>query len=66
MMRKAAGVFVTVALIIALVGMWLKSPPVATKSTIAAGVEATGAISPFQLTLRNGEALPNQYYRDPF
>jgi hypothetical protein len=67
MMRKAVTVFVTIALIIALVGMWVKFAPVATKAVTAAGVEPpTGAISPFELTLKNRKALPNQYYADPF
>jgi len=66
-MRKALAVFVTMALIIALVGMWVKSAPVATESVTAVGVETpTGAISPFELTLKNRKALPDQYYADPF
>jgi hypothetical protein len=51
MMRKAVTVLVTIALIIALVGMWVKFALVATESVTAAGVEPpTGAISPFELT----------------
>ncbi len=66
-MRKAVGVFATTALIIALIGMWVRSAPVATESVTAAGVKlSTGAISPFELMSKNRKALPNQYYRDPF
>jgi hypothetical protein len=67
MMRKAIGVFVTMALIIALVGMWMRSAPVATESVAAAGVKPpTGAISPLELMSRSSKTLTNQYYRDPF
>jgi hypothetical protein len=60
-------VFATMALIIAAVAMWLSFAPVATESVTAAAVEpSTGAISPFELTLRNGKTLPHQYYADPF
>jgi hypothetical protein len=67
MMRKAIGVFATMALIVALIGMWMRFAPVATESVTAAGVQpSTGAISPFELMSRSSKALPNQYYRDPF
>jgi hypothetical protein len=67
MMRKAIGVFLTMAVIIAFVGMWMRFAPVATESVTAAGPKpSTGAISPFELTSKNRKALPNQYYRDPF
>ena len=66
-MRKTVGVFVTMALIIALMGMWVRSAPIATESVTAAGDQSsTGAISPFELMSKNHKALPNQYYRDPF
>ena len=66
-MRKALAVFVTMALIIALVGMWVKFAPIATEAVTAAGIEPlTAAISPFELTLKNRKALPDQYYADPF
>jgi hypothetical protein len=66
-MRKAVGVFLTMALIIALVGMWMRSAPVATESVTAAGVQpSTAAISPFELMSRSSKALPSQYYGDPF
>ena len=38
-MRKGAGIFATIALIIALIGIWAKFAPVGTKSVTAAGVE---------------------------
>ena len=67
MMRKAVGVFVTTALIIALIGMWVRFAPVVTESVTAAGVQpSTGTISPFGLRSKNGKVLPNQYDRDPF
>jgi hypothetical protein len=67
MMRKAIGVFLTVALIIALVGMWMRSAPVATESVTAAAAQPpAGAISPFELMSKSRKALPNQYYPDPF
>ena len=66
-MRKAVTVFVTIALIIALVGMWVKFAPVATEAVTAAGIKpSTDAISPFELMSRSSKALPNQYYRAPF
>jgi hypothetical protein len=67
MMRKTVTIFVTIPLIVALIGMWVKFAPIATEAVTAAGVEhRTGAISPFELTLNNRKALPNQYYADPF
>jgi len=65
-MHKTVGVFATLALIIAAVGMWAKFAPVATEFVTAATEPSTGAISPFELMLRNGKAIPNQYYGDPF
>jgi hypothetical protein len=67
MMRKAIGIFATMALIIALFGMWMRFAPLATQSVTAKGVKpSTGAISPSELMSRSSKALPNQYYRDPF
>ena len=66
-MRKAIGVFLTIAVIIAFVGMWMRFAPVATESVTAAAVQpSTGAISPSELMSKSDKALPNQYYRDPF
>jgi len=66
-MRKAIAVSVTTALIFALIGTSVRFGPVATRSVTAAGVQPpTGAISPIELMSKNGKALPNQYYRDPF
>jgi hypothetical protein len=39
MIRKAVGVFVTMALIIALVGTWLRFAPVTTEALTAAEVQ---------------------------
>jgi len=51
----------------ALIGMSVRFGPAATRSVTAAGVQPpTGAISPIELMSKNGKALPNQYYRDPF
>jgi hypothetical protein len=60
-------VFATMALVIAAVAVWVSFAPVATESVTAGGAEpSTGAISPFELSLKNGKALPDQYYADPF
>jgi hypothetical protein len=67
MMRKAIGVFATIALIVALVGMWMRFAPVASEPATAAGVKLpTGAISPLELMSRSSKTLPSQYHRDPF
>jgi hypothetical protein len=67
MMRKAVGVFATIALIIALIGVWMRFTPVATKSVTATGAPPSpGTISPLELMSRSSKELPNQYYRDPF
>jgi len=66
-MRKAAAIFATIALIIALIGMWAKFAPIATKSVTAAGIEpSTSSTSPFELMSRSSKALPKQYYEEPF
>jgi hypothetical protein len=66
-MRKAACLFAAIALISALIGMWAKFEPVATKSVTAARVEpSTTKTSPFELMSRRSKALPQQYYEDPF
>jgi len=62
-MRKTVGVFTTMALIIALIGIWMRSAPVATESMTAARLRpSTGPISPFELTLKDGKLLPNAYH----
>jgi hypothetical protein len=67
MMRQAVGVLATVALIAALIGIWVRLGPVATEAVTAAGVHpSAGAISPLELMSRSSTALPSQYYRDPF
>jgi hypothetical protein len=66
-MRKTVSVFAAMAMIIALIGLWVRFASVATQTVTAAGAKPpTGAISPFELMSRNRQALPNQYYRDPF
>jgi hypothetical protein len=63
MMSKAIGVFATMALIIALIGMWLRFAPVTTEAVTAAEVQPlSNAISPFELTLKNGKSLPDGYH----
>jgi hypothetical protein len=48
------GIFATMALIIALIEMWMRSAPVATGSVTAAKVHtSSGAVSPIELTLKN-------------
>jgi len=67
MMRKAAGVLATIALIVALIGIWARFGAVAPDAVTAAGVQpSAGAISPLELMSRSSKALPRQYYRDPF
>jgi hypothetical protein len=59
-MRKAIGVFATMALIIALIGISMRSAPVAMEPVTAAGFRpSTGAISPYELTLNYGKSLPD-------
>jgi hypothetical protein len=66
-MRKAIAVSVTTVLIFALIGMWMRFAPVANESVTAAGVQpSSGVISPFELMSGSSNALPKQYYRDPF
>jgi hypothetical protein len=66
-MRKVFHVFATMALIIALIGMWVRFAPVATQSVTAEQAKpSAGAIAPFELMSTASKALPNQYYRDPF
>ena len=66
-MRKVFHVFATMAVIIALIGMWVRFAPVATQSLTAERAEPSARmISPFELMSRTSKALPNQYYRDPF
>ena len=61
-MRKAIGIFATMALMIALIEMWMRSAPVATESATAAKVQTlSSAISPIKLTLKNSKSLPNAY-----
>jgi hypothetical protein len=63
MMSKAIGVFAMIALIIALIGMWLRFAPIATEAMTAAEVQPlSNAISPFELTLKNGKSLPDGYH----
>jgi hypothetical protein len=63
MMSKAIGVFVTMALIVAVIGIWLRFEPVTTEAVTAAEVQAvSNAISPLELTLRNGKCLPDAYH----
>jgi len=66
-MRKAIAVFATTALIIVLIGIWMRLAPVATEAVTAAPVQpSTGAILPFELMSTSSKALPSQYYSDPF
>jgi hypothetical protein len=65
-MRKAMGVVVLVALIMAVIGIWAKVIPIATKPVIATTIEASNArISPFELMLKSGNDLPIADYGDP-
>ena len=66
-MRKAIAVSVTTALIIALIGMWMRSAPVATKAATAAGIKpSTGTISSFELTSGNRKAPASAYPESDF
>jgi hypothetical protein len=66
-MRKVFHVFATMAVIIALIGMWVRFAPIATQSVTAERAEPSARmIAPFELMSRTSKALPNQYYRDPF
>ena len=57
------GIFATMALIIALIEMWMRSAPIATESVTAAKVQtSSGAISPIELTLKNSKSLPDAYH----
>jgi hypothetical protein len=59
-MGKAISVFAMTALIIALIGMWLKFAPITTEAVTAAEVQpSSNAISPVELTLKNGKSLPD-------
>jgi hypothetical protein len=63
MMTKAIGVFAMMALIIALIGMWLRFAPITTEAVTAAEVQPlSNAISPFELTLKNGKSPPDGYH----
>jgi hypothetical protein len=48
------------ALIIALIGMWLRFAPVTTEAVEVQPL--SNAISPFELTLKNGKSLPDGYH----
>lgn len=62
-MSKAIGVAATMAVIIALIGMWLRFAPVTTGAVTAAEVQPlSNAISPFELTLKNGKSLADGYH----
>ena len=62
-MSKAIGVFAMMALISALIGMWLRFAPITTEAVTAAEVQPlSNAISPFELTLKNGTSLPDGYH----
>ena len=62
-MRKAIGVFATMALMIALIEVSMRSAPVATESATAAKVQTLSrAISPIELTLKNSKSLPDAYH----
>jgi hypothetical protein len=60
MMSKAIGVFATMALIITLIGMWLRFALVTTEAVEVQAV--SNAISPFELTVKNGKSLPDCYH----
>ncbi len=54
--------FATMALVIALIEMWMSSALVATASVTAAKAQtSSGAISPIELTLKNSKLLPDAY-----
>jgi hypothetical protein len=59
MMSKAIGVFATMALIVAVIGIWLRFEPVATEPMTAAGAQAvSNPIFPLELMLKYGESIP--------
>jgi hypothetical protein len=62
-MRKIFRVFVMAALIVALIGMWLRFAPITTEAVTAAKVQPlSNAISPFELTLKNSKSPPDGYH----
>jgi hypothetical protein len=62
-MRKIFHIFAMTALIVALIGMWLRFAPVTTEAVTAAEVQPlSNAIYPFELTLKNGTSLPDGYH----
>jgi hypothetical protein len=66
-MRKVFYVFAMMALIILIIGMWVRFAAVTTQSTTAERAKpSAGAIVPFELMSKTSKTLPNQYYRDPF
>jgi hypothetical protein len=66
-MRKAVGIFATMALIIALIEIWMRSAPVATESATAVGVQPSpGAVSRFELMSRNHEAPASEHAESDF
>jgi hypothetical protein len=67
MMSKAISVFAMMALIIALIGVWLRFAPITTEAVTAAKVQPlSNAISPFELTLKNGKSLPAGYHEGDY
>lgn len=55
-MRKAVATPVTIALIVALAMVWIRSAPIATELVMAAGVKpSTGAISPSELMSKSSK-----------
>jgi len=65
-MRKAVDALAMMALIVALIAVWMRPAPLATESVTVAGARPSTAVSPFELMSRSSKALPNQFYRDPF
>lgn len=66
-MRRTVATLVTIALIVALAMVWIKSAPIPPELVTAAGVKpSTGAISPSELMSKKQQTLPKQYYEDPF
>jgi hypothetical protein len=62
MMHKTVVVFATMALIIALIEIWIRSAVVATQSVTAAEIRPSGAaISSSELTLKSAKSLPDGY-----
>jgi hypothetical protein len=65
MMHKTAYVFGTIVLIIASIGMWEKFASITIEPVTATPFEPSGAaISPFELMLKNGKAIPNAHHVD--